>query len=255
MALVLVCLLAIVVGSSVYYFSQGWLPFLATASGKATDDQLALNVVLLGAVFITTHIALAAFIWRYREQRGPAVDSDQPRAMTEVGWALLAAFIFVGLNVVGSRLWAEHRFDGKARSENPVKVEVTGIQFQWYFRYPGNDGKFGRLHPRLVDASLGNPLGIDPEDPDGKDDRVSAMLTVPVGKEVELRLRAHDVIHSFFVPAFRLKQDAVPGSEMLIHFVPTRAGTYDIACAELCGIGHYRMNAKLKVMDEGNADR
>ena len=132
----------------------------------------------------------------------------------------------------------------------PVRVEVTGVQFRWYFRYPGPDGKFGRTHPELVDAAEGNPLGIDWADPAAADDVVTSELVIPADRDVELTLRAQDVIHSFFVPALRVKQDAVPGQAIIIHVQATKPETYEIACAQLCGMGHYQMNAKLKVVPE-----
>jgi cytochrome c oxidase subunit 2 len=162
----------------------------------------------------------------------------------------LAALLFLGTNFIGSALWADGRIQGTSSAKNSVQVEVDAVQFQWYFRYPGPDGKFGRTRPELQDASEGNPLGIDRTDPDSKDDIVSTTLILPTNRNVDLTLRAQDVIHSFFVPAFRVKQDAVPGQVIKIHFTPTRAGEFDIACAELCGLGHYRMSAKLKVLSE-----
>lgn len=249
MALLLVIVLVLIVVGSSWFFTAGWLPALAAASGQATDEQIRLNFILLGTVFLLSHGALAVFLWRYRDQ-SRSVSTSQPRAQIEVAWALAATILFVGLNIVGTRLWAQQRIDGPALSENPLRVEVTGVQFRWYFRQPGADGIFGRIDPRLIDASLGNPLGIDPDDTAGGDDIVATRLIVQRGREIEVHLRAQDVIHSFFVPALRIKQDAVPGTETVIHFTPDRPGDYEIACAELCGLGHHQMNAQLKVMDE-----
>src|SRR5216684_4012988 len=123
-----------------------------------------------------------------------------------------------------------------------LQIEVTGQQFAWNFRYPGPDGKFGRLKPELVNASGGNPQGLDPADPDGKDDVVVPVMAVPVNREVELLLRSQDVTHAFFVRELRLKQDTVPGMLIRVHFTATETGTYEIPCAELCGLGHYRMH-------------
>jgi cytochrome c oxidase subunit II len=249
MALLLVIVLVLIVVGSGWFFTAGWIPSLAAASGQATDDQIRLNFLLLGTVFLVSHAALAAFLWHYREQRRN-VSTSQPRAQIEIAWALAATILFVGLNIAGTRLWAKQRIDGPALSANPLMVEVTGAQFRWYFRQPGTDGIFGRIDPRLIDASLGNPLGIDPDDAAAGDDIVTTQLVVQRGREIEVHLRAQDVIHSFFVPALRIKQDAVPGAKTVIHFTPHRSGDYEIVCAELCGLGHHQMNAKLKVMDE-----
>jgi cytochrome c oxidase subunit 2 len=138
-----------------------------------------------------------------------------------------------------------------------VHVEVTGMQFAWYFRYPGPDGKFGLTKPELEDASAGGEaaLGLDTHDPASKDDVVSGVMVVPVNREIEVILRAHDVIHSFFVPSMRFKQDAVPGLAIHMHFTPIQTGDYEIACAELCGLGHYKMRGMLKVVSQEEFDK
>ena len=131
-----------------------------------------------------------------------------------------------------------------------MQVEVTGVQFAWYFRYPGKDFAFGRTMPKFVAPGEGNPLGIDPGDEKGKDDFVSSELVLPAHREVDLRLHAQDVIHGFAIPELRIKQNAVPGQTFHVHFTPTTAGTYAILCTQLCGTGHYRMGATLRVLPE-----
>jgi cytochrome c oxidase subunit 2 len=131
------------------------------------------------------------------------------------------------------------------------------MQFQWYFRYPGPDGKFGATKPQLQDPSGGGEaaLGLDPADPASKDDVVAGTMYVPVNREIDVILRAEDVIHSFFVPAMRFKQDAVPGLAIHMHFTPTETGDFEIACAELCGLGHYKMHGMLKVVSQDEFDK
>lgn len=164
------------------------------------------------------------------------------------GILLLLVALFVWMTVAAERLWTVTRI-AKAES-NAVQVEVTGVQFQWYFRYPGPDGVYGRTRPELIDAAAGNPLGIDPADPNGKDDLVRSVLLLPVGQEAHLQLQALDVIHGFFVPAMRVKLNAVPGRVTQLHFTPTQTGTYDIVCSQVCGLGHYRMHAQLRVVPD-----
>src|SRR5579875_3557060 len=140
-------------------------------------------------------------------------------------------------------VWA-HVYSAPPRTAQ--QVEVTGRQFFWYIRYPGPDGRFGRTDPRFVSPS--NPLGIDPADPAGKDDVVVVNeLHVVDNRPVVVRVRSLDVIHSFFLPNFRVKQDAVPGRTIQIWFTPDRVGTYQIACAQLCGVGHYTMRGNITV--------
>jgi cytochrome c oxidase subunit 2 len=135
-----------------------------------------------------------------------------------------------------------------------MQVEVTGVQFVWYFRYPGADESFGRTRLSLAAPAEGNPLGIDPGDPHGADDIVSSQLVLPAGREVDLTLRAQDVIHGFSVPEMRLKQNAVPGATAHIHFTPQTPGNYAILCTQLCGLGHYRMQATLRVLPAAQFD-
>ncbi len=231
-----------------YLFNHNWLPAAASTNAAVTDHQLWLNFAVVGSVFVLTQITLGIFVWRYRAKAHHPAEKPTNTTPAELFAMLAAAAIFIGLNVAGGRMLSGTEFLGHSPQAEPVRVEVTGVQFRWYFRYPGVDGRFGATNPALIDASLGNPLGIDSRDPAARDDRVTSTLVIPEGKDVELTLRAQDVIHSFFVPALRLKQDAVPGTEMHIHFSAQKPGTYEIACAELCGLGHYSMNARLMVM-------
>jgi cytochrome c oxidase subunit 2 len=251
MALALLIVLSVITLGSCYFFAQHWLPLLASTQGASIDHQFTLNLIVLGVVFIATQFALGLFVWKFRDrgQQRRNTQTTDARLRTEFIWMAIAAVLFLGTNFIGATLWAD-RIQGHSTSKGAVQVEVDAVQFRWYFRYPGPDGKFGRTRPELQDASEGNPLGIDRSDPNSKDDMVTTSLFLPADRDADLTLRAQDVIHSFFVPAFRVKQDAVPGQVISIHFTPTRAGEYDIACAELCGLGHYKMNAKLKVLPE-----
>jgi cytochrome c oxidase subunit 2 len=173
----------------------------------------------------------------------------------ELIWTVLTAILFIGLNLAGAKAWSEQRFAPAAA--DAIKVEVTGVQFAWYFRYPGPDGKFAKVDPANIDASAGNEaaLGLDTNDPAAKDDIVSGTMVLPVDREIEIELRAQDVIHSFYVPAMRFKQDAVPGLIIPMHFRPTQIGEYEFACAELCGLGHYKMHGVLRVVSQQDYDK
>jgi len=158
--------------------------------------------------------------------------------------AITLLFLFLGIR--SERLWAAQRYTGASLSA--MQVEVTGMQFAWYFRYPGEDAHFGLTEFSRMDAASGNPLGLDTRDPYGADDIVSSQFVLPVGREVDLALRSTDVIHGFAIPSLRLKQNAMPGETAHIHFTPTVAGDYAILCTQVCGSGHYRMNATLRVL-------
>jgi cytochrome c oxidase subunit 2 len=132
---------------------------------------------------------------------------------------------------------------------------VLAKQFAWSFRYPGPDGQFGPTSAARMDDASGNPFGLDPNDPAGKDDIVSGTLRIPAGRPVRLILNSPDVIHSFFVRELRLKQDVVPGMRIPLSFTVDIPGTYEIPCAELCGLGHHQMRTTMIVMPSGDYGR
>jgi cytochrome c oxidase subunit 2 len=239
---------------STYYFvaQKWWLPPLAASGAAAIDQHFTYTYLAMGVVFLAAQLGLGYLAWRYRD-RGQKVQFSHGNTTMEVTWTLLTAVLFIGLNLSGEKIWAESRFAGAG--PQAVKVEVTGLQFAWYFRYPGPDGKLGRTKPDLEDASVGNPVGVDPDDPASKDDIVSGTMYLPVNREAEVILRSEDVIHSLFIPAMRFKQDAVPGLMIHMHFTPTQMGDYEIACAELCGLGHYKMHGILKVVSQADFDK
>src|SRR6185437_15882857 len=167
--------------------------------------------------------------------------------------AIIIAVVFISIELfsaatLGRRAWAS-MYDGS--SSDSLQVEAMGQQFAYYFRYPGADGKFGPVHPRKIDASVGNYFGLDQvNDATSKDDVVSAELILPENRPVDLFLTAQDVIHSFYVRELRVQQDMVPGMRVPVHFTPTKAGRYEVVCTQLCGLGHYRMRAYVRVVPE-----
>jgi cytochrome c oxidase subunit II len=219
------------------------LPRDAAAHGPALDRQLLLNLWIFLGLLLLMHLVLFAGLVLRRRTTTP-----KPHRVWLVEYLPLAllALLFATLTVRAERLWASARYTGADPAA--LQVEVTGVQFVWYFRYPGEDATFGRTSPRLIAPGEGNPLGLDPADPRGKDDFVSSQLVLPANREVDLRINAQDVIHGFFVPELRLKQNAVPGQTIHLHFTPTTPGTYAILCSQLCGMGHYRMQANLRIL-------
>ena len=242
--------------STYFFIAKTWWPHGASAAAAFIDGQFALTSVLMGIIFVAAQLSLGYLAWKYRERpASEPVRYSHGNTTLEIVWTTLTAVLFIGLNLMGSRVWANERFAPAATGSVPV--EVTGMQFAWYFRYPGPDGKFGTTNPKLIDPSAGNEsaIGLDPSDPASKDDVVTGTMYVPVGREVDLHERAIDVIHSFFVPSMRFKQDAVPGLEIHMHFTPTEIGEYEIACAELCGLGHYKMHGMLHVVSQEDFDK
>ena len=217
------------------------LPVNAALHGHALDTHLLLNLWIALSLFALAHlILLLGLSIRTR--------SHHPASQLRIEYLPLLALtlLFAFLAIRSERLWAAQRYTGADLSA--MQVEVTGMQFVWYFRYPGIDAAFGNTSLSLVAPAEGNPLGIDPRDTHGSDDIVTSLLVLPAGREVDLTLRAQDVIHGFSVPQMRLKQNAVPGQTTHVHFTPETPGDYAILCTQVCGLGHYRMQATLRVL-------
>ena len=228
-----------------------WLPPNVSTFGKDIDAlfYLVLVVTLIG--FVLTEVALAVFLIRYRGREGRKASYVHGHHGLEVFWTVGAGVLWAGLALIQVGTWQNMKQNFPAE-DKAVVVEVTARQFEWHVRYPGADRVFGKVDSEKISPT--NGLGIDATDPAGKDDIIAPVNTlhVPVNRDILIFLRSRDrefkeVIHSFFVPQLRLKQDAVPGMTIRVWFNATQPGTYEIACAELCGLGHYRMRALLSV--------
>lgn len=258
MGLVLLVIIWLITFLSTYFFAAKtwWLPHGASAAAPWIDHQFALTYLIMGIIFVAAQGALGWLVWKYRDRPdAAAVQYSHGNTTMEILWTMLTAVLFVGLNLMGGHVWASERF--APAQPGALPVEVTGMQFQWYFRYAGADGKYASTDPKLMDPSAGGEaaIGINTSDPAAKDDVVTGTMFLPVNREVDLTLRAVDVIHSFFVPSLRFKQDAVPGLAIHMHFTPTEVGDYEMACAELCGLGHYKMHGVVKVVSQADFDK
>jgi cytochrome c oxidase subunit II len=240
-----------IITAGLFALSKWRLPESIAAHSAAIDDQFRITLAIIGVGFLLSHAALGYTVWRYRAKRDERASYSHGNARVEMALAVITTIVFVFLAIAGQRLWSGLRL-GQAPPESE-RIEVVAQQFAWNIRYPGPDGKFGRTDPALyddADNSLGarpGPLGIDPNDAAGRDDMVRTTLVIPVNRPINLTLQSKDVIHDFYVPALRLKQDAVPGMKINIHFTATREGRFEIACAELCGQLHHQMRAYLDV--------
>ena len=236
------------------------LPALAASHGKQIDDLIGWIHVFMAILFVGWGSFIAYTLVRFRASRNPVASytgvKSHRSTYIEIGVAVVEGIALFGFAIP---LWAA-RVDRMPSASEALVVQVTGEQFAWNIHYAGPDGKFGRTDIKLLDAQS-NPLGLDRDnDPNAKDDVTNLnQMYIPVNKPIIVRLRSKDVIHSFGVPEFRVKQDAVPGFTIPLHFVPTvttaemRARTgnpefqYEIACAQLCGLGHYRMRGFVTV--------
>jgi cytochrome c oxidase subunit II len=249
LALALTIVLLTLATCGLFVLHPWWFPASISTFASAIDRQFTFTLAVCGVLLALAQVVMAYFVWRYR---GGRQNASRPiaRAGTQLehAWAAVAAVLFLTLGATGYRVWARAASQGPA-APGTLRVEVWGEQFAWYFRYPGADGQFGPVYPNLMNDGTGNSLGLDRErDTASRDDIITATLAAPVDEPVELILRSKDVIHSFFVRDLRLKQDVIPGTISVLHFTAQRAGRYEIVCAELCGLGHYKMHADLDVM-------
>lgn len=236
--------------SVLLFFSGWWFPEAISEHAPALDRQFLITIIVVGLSFTAAQVGLGWMVWKYRDT-GKADDRavySHGSNRLEVLWTVITAVVFITLGVMGQSVWASLRlYDAPQGS---YQVSVVAQQFQWNFHYPGKDGKFGRTEPNLIDDSALNFVGLDPADAASADDSVTATLAIPVNRPVELRLRSKDVIHNFWVPQLRFKQDLVPGMEIKVHFTANRVGKYELACAELCGQLHFKMKSYMLVLPE-----
>ena len=235
------------------------LPPLATAHGGPIDSQIGWTHVFMLVLFVGWGAFFVYTLVRFRRARHPVANYTGVKSHTsnyaEIGVFVVEVILLFGFSIP---IWAA-RVDRMPAENEALLVEVTGEQFAWNVHYAGPDGKFGRSDIKLLDIQS-NPLGLDRNDPAAKDDVTTLnQLYLPVNRPIIVRLRSKDVIHSFGVPEFRVKQDAIPGLTIPIWFVPnvttaemrTRTGNqefqYEIACAQLCGLGHARMRGFVTV--------
>jgi cytochrome c oxidase subunit 2 len=223
-----------------------WLPPAASAHAADIDAVLTAVHLLMLALFVGWGGYFAWVLVRFRRGRQPVASHAGARGRlataTEVGVVVAETALLVGLALP---IWFS-RTAAQPEDRTALAVRVVAEQFAWQVHYPGADGEFGRTSIALVSDT--NPLGLDRSSPDGADDLVvPGQLHLPVGRPVVIQLSSKDVIHSFGVTALRLKQDAIPGLLSPVWFTPTVEGEYEIACSQLCGLGHYRMKGVVTV--------
>ena len=230
--------------------------------GVGVQRMLNFTIMATGLFLLAGHVALALLVLWFalrppREVR-PVPDRTARR------WAWLPGLLFAvaaegGVLLLGLPVWGKYY---GPPPQDALRIEVTGRQFFWVIRYPGADGRFGETYAdRILRGAItaddpgpcrvtpDNPIGICADDPAARDDIFTLNeMAVPVNRPVMVILRSMDVIHSFFLPQFRVKQDAVPGMRIRIWFVPKQTGQFEIVCNHICGLGHYRMRGFIYVM-------
>lgn len=227
-------------------WSRLFLPEDISTHGGQVDSIIWYLHYFMFALFVGWGIFFVYCLIRFRGGASgrASYDGTHSRFPTsiEIGVVIVEVILLVGFSMP---VWAHFKHDFPKETEATV-VNLVGQQFRWMVHYPGKDGKFGRMSTDLVTDS--NTIGLDRNDPAGKDDIVTVgQLHLPVGKPVIARITSTDVIHSFKLPVMRLTQDAIPGMTIPIWFQATKTGHWDIACAQLCGLGHYRMRGDLYI--------
>lgn len=217
----------------------------ASEHGFLIDNMLEFCHWFMLLLFLGWSTFFVYILLRFRKSRNPKADYHGLRSHAsshvEFMVVLVEAVILLGfaLPIWGRRV-------NEFPKTNVLRLHVIAQQFGWNFHYPGADGKFGKQDVSFVSAS--NPVGLDPKDEAGKDDIVSINeMHLPVNTDVILDISSKDVIHSFMMPSMRVGQDAIPGQRVPVWFRPVRTGEYEIACAQLCGNGHYSMRGLCKV--------
>lgn len=204
------------------------LPLNASTQGGMIDGLFWLIFWITFAALVIVEVGVLWFLWRYRGREGRKARYTHGSTVAEVLWTTVPAVVMVFLGIYSGRMWAQIR-SPDSFPEGALTLGVAAKQFEWNVTYPG------------ADRVLGN----------GDDFTIRNRFEIPVGEPVIVRLESEDVIHSFFIPELRVKQDAVPGMTVPIWFEATETGEFQIGCAELCGLGHYRMRASVVVHEPG----
>lgn len=233
---VVIFLAMLVLGVVTFAYTDGWeidtqngwwLPEMVSSYGQGVDDLFFFILLLVGIFFVLTEgvfIYCVLFFTRSREKKATFTHGSHKLEML---WTFIPAVLLLLIAFKQMDSWSDIKFDSKRPESAPI-ARVWAAQFDWHIQYPGKDGVFD------TQDDIDNPFEF----------------VVPVGTDVVFDLRSRDVIHSFFVPEFRLKQDAMPGMEIPVWFNVDKIGEYDLICAELCGWGHYKMAGRVKVVSQ-----
>ena len=228
---------------------ENWMPINASANGQDIDQLISYVHVLMLVLFVGWGSFYVYTLIRFRAKNNPKANPEGVKSHVSSYIEGAVAVFEVILLIAFSIPLYSRAVTNLPKESDAVVVRVIAEQFAWQIQYPGPDGKFGKTDPKLVDVQT-NPLGLDKTDPNALDDFFTTnQLHVPTGKPVIVRITSKDVIHSFGLPNFRVKQDAIPGMEVATWFESNKVGTFNIACSQLCGNSHYRMRGFVESQD------
>ena len=245
--IVALLLALVVIGTVVFHILSPWWWTPIASNWGYVDDTIIVTFWITGVVFIIVGMFVVYCVYRYRHQEGRRAAYEPENTKLEVWLTALTTLGVAGMLAPGLFVWNQF----VQVPDEAYVLEAVGQQWQWHYRLPGKDGALGKADNRNV--TYDNPVGIDPDDPWGQDDIVLSGVPahIELDQPIKFNLRSRDVLHDFYVSEFRAKMDMVPGMVTFFWFIPTRTGTFDILCFELCGTGHYAMRGKVVVEEEG----
>ena len=243
-----VVLILLVVGSVIFHFMSPWWFTPIASNWGMMDTTVDITFWVTGIVFVAVNLFMAYAVYRYRYKEGQRAHYEPENKKLEVWLTIITSVGVAAMLAPGLFVWAKF----VDVPEDADIVEVVGQQWHWSYRYPGKDGELGTTDAKLI--TLENPFGMNPDDPNGRDDVLIAHpeLRLPMDRPVKLLLRSKDVLHNFTVPQFRVKMDLVPGMITFLWLTPTRTGTFEVLCEELCGLGHHTMRGSVVVQSQAD---
>lgn len=241
-----IALIGIVVASLLFHFVSPWWATPLASNWRQMDATLDITMAVTGAFFVVLNLFVVYTLLRFRHREGGRAFYRPYNKKLELWLTGLTTLGIVGLLAPGLFVYAEY----VRPPRDAIEFEALAQQWQWRFRFPGADGRLGRSDTRFVSGQ--NPFGLDPADPAAQNNILvqSGEVHLPLNKPVKVLLRSHDVLHDFYVPQFRARMNMVPGMVTSFWFTPTKAGRYELLCAQLCGMGHYNMRGYVVVEDE-----
>lgn len=243
-----IVLILLVIGSVLFHFFSPWYLTPLASNWSSIDDALNITFWVTGTVFVLVNLFMAWCVIKFRYKKDRRAHYEPENKKLEIWLTVGTAIGVAAMLAPGLYVWAEF----VNPPEDADVFEVLGKQWQWSYRFPGEDGVMGTVDTRHISSD--NPFGMNPDDPNGQDDILvsSNDVHLPIDRPVVTLLRSQDVLHDFAVAQFRAKMDMVPGQVTQMWFTPTKIGRYDVLCEELCGMGHYTMRGHVVVDEEAD---
>jgi cytochrome c oxidase subunit 2 len=245
-----VVIILLVIGSLIFHFASPWYFTDIASDWGLIDTTVDITFWVTGIVFVAVNLFTAYCVYKFRHRPGHKAHYEPESHKLEIWLTVITSIGVAAMLAPGLIAWG----DFVRVPADALRVEALGKQWSWTYRFPGDDGQFGNTDVRQMTPD--NPMGVDPNDPAGADDIIVAqpILHLPLEQPAHILLRSTDVLHNYTVPQFRVKMDLVPGMVTYQWLTPTVAGTYEVLCEELCGVGHFAMRSKVVVESPDDFD-